>query len=160
MADAFVRSFRRTSSRTASLAALAGSLALAGLGLCGCATPSYPFSQPPIDVTSPLAEDLRKTNPAGAAYPSFVSMPSAPDDVRPASAWTRNIFDTLRTRRETQEMSVIYPQTLYGTEAFAKEERSKAAAPISPAEAAAQSEKTAQFAKGQRDRAKAPSPAQ
>ncbi len=159
MADAFVRSFRRTSSRTAALGALAGSLVLAGFGLGGCATPSYPFAQPVADVTSPLAEELSKVNRADATYPSFVSMPEAPQDVRPATAWTRNVFDTLRTRRETQGMSVIYPQTLYGTEAFAKEERSKAEALPTHAEAAALSDKTAKFAKDQRDRAKAPSPA-
>jgi hypothetical protein len=161
MADAFVRSFRRTWSRPAPFAALAGAMALAGLGLGGCGhIPNYPFYQPPVDVTSPIAADIRKTNPATAPYPSFLSLPPQPQDIRPATAWTRNIYNTLRLRRQQQAMAVLYPQSLYGTEAFAKEERSKAAAPITPAQAAAQTDKTAQFAKDQRDRAKAPSPAQ
>jgi hypothetical protein len=161
MADAFVRSLLRTWSRPAPLAALAGVVALGGLGLGGCVhVPSYPFYQPPVDVTSPIAEDIRKASPATEAYPSFVSVPSLPQDVRPASAWTRNVYNTLRERRESQAMAVLYPQSLYGAQAFAEEQRLKAAPPISPAEAAALSAKTAKFAKDQRDRAKAPSPAQ
>jgi hypothetical protein len=160
MADAFVRSLLRTWSRPASLAALAG-VALAGLGLGGCGhLPNYPFYQPPVDVTSPIAADINKAGLATEAYPSFLSVPSVPQDVRPATAWTRNVYNTLRERRESQAMAVLYPQSLYGAEAFAQEQRLKAAPPITPAEAAAQSEKTAKFAKDQRDRAKAPSPAQ
>ncbi len=139
---------------------LAGSLALAGLGLGACADlPKYPFAQPPVDVTSPLAEDLRQVNPTNAAYPSFRQVPDMPTDVRPATAWTRNIYNTLRLRRQMQAQQVLYPQSLYGTEAFAQEERNKAAAPLTPAQAAANADKTAAFAKSQRDRAKAPSPA-
>ena len=166
MADAFVRSLMRTWSRPAPLAALSGAVALAGLGLVslglgGCVhAPSYPFYQPPVDVTSPIAEDIRKSNLSTEAYPSFLAVPAVPQDVRPATAWTRNIYNTLRERRESQAMAVLYPQSLYGAEAFAQEQRLRAAPPITPAEAAAQSEKTSKFAKDQRDRAKAPSPAQ
>jgi hypothetical protein len=161
MADAFVRSLLRTWSRPAPLAALAGAVALTGLGLGGCAhLPSYPFYQPPVDVTSPIAEDIRKASPDTEAYPSFLSVPPLPQDVRPVSAWTRNVYNTLRERRQSQAMTVLYPQSLYGAEAFAKEQRLKAAPPMTPAQAAAQSDATAKFAKDQRDRAKAPSPAQ
>ena len=161
MADAFARSFRRTWSRPTSFGALAGAMALAGLGLGGCGhIPNYPFYQPPVDVTSPIAAELRQANPANAPYPSFLSVPPQPEDIRPGTAWTRNIYNTLRLRRQMQAMAVLNPQSLYGAEAFAKDARSQAAAPITPAEAAAQSDKTAQFAKDQRDRAKAPSPAQ
>jgi hypothetical protein len=161
MADAFVRSLLRTWSRPAPLAALAGAVALTGLGLGGCAhLPSYPFYQPPVDVTSPIAEDIRKASPDTEAYPSFLSVPPLPQDVRPVSAWTRNVYNTLRERRQSQAMTVLYPQSLYGAEAFAQEQRLKAAPPMTPAQAAAQSDATAKFAKDQRDRAKAPSPAQ
>lgn len=161
MADAFVRSLLRTWSRPASLAALAGGVALGGLGLAGCVNaPSYPFYEPPVDVTSPLAAEIRKSGAANQPYPSFLSVPPVPQDVRPLSAWTRNIYNTLRERRQSQALEVLYPQSLYGAEAFAQEQRLKAAPPLTPAEAAALSAKTAKFAKDQRDRAKAPSPAQ
>ena len=87
-------------------------------------------------------------------------MPSVPQDVRPVTAWTRNIYNTLRERRQSQALEVVYPQSLYGAQAFAEEQRLKAAPPITPAQAAAQTDATAKFAKAQRDRAKAPSPAQ
>jgi hypothetical protein len=161
MADAFVGSSPRTLSRPAPAAALAGAMALCGFGLGGCIhIPHYPFYQPPTDVTSPLVEDIAKSNPASAPFPSFLSVPSQPLDIRPTTAWTRNIYNTLRLRRQMQAMAVLYPQGLYGSEAFAKEQRARAAAPLTPAQVAAQSDQTSQFAKDQRDRAKAPSPAQ
>ncbi|MDB5458997.1 MAG: hypothetical protein JWO72_738 [Caulobacteraceae bacterium] len=159
MADALARSFRRTLSRAAPGAALAGVLALGGIGLGGCVQLNYPFAQPPVDVTSPIAEDLRKANPAGAPYPSFLQVPEVPQDVRPTTAWTRNIYNTLRLRRQMRAMAVIYPQTLKDPEGFLQDNKKKALAPLTPAEAAAQSDKTDQFAKDLRDRAKAPSPA-
>jgi len=117
-----------------------------------------PFAEPPVDVTSPLAADIGKSNPATAPYPTFLSVPQRPQDIRPVTAWTRNIYNTLRLRRQMQAMEVLYPQELYGAEAFAKQAREQAATPILPSEAAAQTDKSNQFAKAQRDRAKAPSP--
>ena len=158
MADGFARSCRDLRVRPAAVAAAA---AVACLGLGACANlPEGPFAAPPVDLTSPVAADIQKLDPKHAAYPSFLGIPPQPDDVRPASAWTRNIFDTLRTRRETQALVVVYPQTLYGAEAFAQENKAKAAPPITPAEAAAQTDRTSAFAKAQKARAKPPSPAE
>jgi hypothetical protein len=156
MAKDFVGSFKRTLTRAAPGMALAGLL-----GLGGCAQlPTYPFAQPPIDVTSPIAEELRQSNPAHAPYPSFLQVPDVPQDVRPATAWTRNIYNTLRLRRQMRALEVLYPQTLTDSQGFLDENKKKAMAPMTPAEAAAQSDQTNAFAKGQRDRAKAPSPVQ
>jgi hypothetical protein len=157
MAYGFARYCRDPRVRTAAVTAAA---AAACLGRGACANlPEGPFAPPPVDVTSPIAADIQKLDPKHAAYPSFLGIPPQPDDVRPASAWTRNIFDTLRTRREAQAQVVVYPQTLYGAEAFAQEAKAKAAPPISPAEATAQADKTSAFAKAQKARAKPPSPA-
>ncbi len=149
MTDALARSLRRTLSSLAAFAVLAG----------GCAhLPSGPFPQPPVDVTSPLAAQIRQVNPPSAPYPSFLSVPSRPQDVRPATAWTRNIYNTIRLRRQMRALALLNPQELYGAEAFAKQARQQVAAPMSPEEAAAQSEKSNRLAKELRDRAKAPSP--
>ncbi len=141
--------------RTALIATLGGAVALGGCGHL----PTGPFPQPQADVTSPIAADLRAANPAGAPYPSFLQVPPAPQDVRPVTAWTRNIYNTLRLRRQLRAQAVLNPQSLYGAEAFAKDARLTAAAPITPAEAAAQTDKTNRDAKALRDRATAPSPA-
>jgi hypothetical protein len=158
MADGFARSCRDLRVHPAAVAAAVAGLCLT-LGACAN-LPTGPFAEPPVDVTSPIAADIQKLDPKHAAYPSFLNIPSQPDDVRPASAWTRNIFDTLRDRREAQALVVVYPQTLYGAEAFAQEARAKAAPPITPAEATAQADKTSAFAKAQKARATPPSPGQ
>jgi hypothetical protein len=158
MADGFARSCRDLRVRTAAATTAVAALCL-GLGACAN-LPTGPFAPPPLDVTSPVAADIQKMDTQHAAYPSFLNIPPQPTDLRPASAWNRNIFDTLRSRREAQAQVVVYPQTLYGAEAFAKDNKAKAAPPISPAEAAAQADKTSAFAKTQKARATPPSPAQ
>jgi hypothetical protein len=111
-----------------------------------------------VDVTSPLAADMSRINPPDAPYPSFLQVPSQPRDIRPATAWTRNIYNTLRLRRLLRAQAVLNPQSLYGAEAFAKTARQDAATPVTEAEAAAQADKSNKFARDLRDRAKAPSP--
>jgi hypothetical protein len=133
-------------------------LALVGVS-AGCAhLPSGPFPPPAADVTSPLASEIAKLDPKDAPYPSFLSVPNRPQDVRPATAWTRNIYNTIRLRRQLRALAALNPQGLYGAEAFAKQARLEAATPLTPAEAAALTDNTTKFAKELRDRAKAPSP--
>lgn len=157
MLDAFVQFIREFGSRQASMAAV-GAAAVAAAGLAGCADlPSRPFTPPPPSLTSPLAADIQAYNARKTAYPGWISMPSQPVDVRPASAWTRNIYNVLRERRQMQALQVLYPQSLYGAEAFAKEQRSRAAAPLTPEQATAQRDQTAAFARQTRERAKPPS---
>jgi hypothetical protein len=134
---------------------------VAALSLGACANLPTPnvFPPPTVAVTSPLAADIAKANPKDAPYPSFLQVPSQPDDIRPTTAWTRNIYNTLRLRRQMRAIAVVYPQSLYGAEAFAKESKTEAVAPLSPAQAAAMTDKTNKDAKALRDRAKAPSPA-
>jgi hypothetical protein len=130
------------------------------LALGGCANlPKGPFAAPSADVTSPLAADIDRLDLRTAVYPTFLSIPNKPNDVRPVSAWTRNIYDTLRLRRQMAAQEALYPQTLYGAEAFAEGERLRAATPLTPAEIAALSDRTAAFAKTGRERATPPSPA-
>ncbi len=116
------------------------------------------FPPPPVDLTSPIAEDVKAASAANGAYPRFADIPpTAPTDIRPASAWTRNIYDTLRLRREQDALAALYPETDHNTEAFAAAERSKATPPPSPEIARAAA--TAESAKIVRERAKTPSSA-
>ena len=159
MAQRLRAPIQQAAPRAAPAAVLGGLIFVAGLGLGGCVSlPANPFAQPPVDMTSPIAADIKKANPPGAPYPTFAQIPDVPQDVRPATAWTRNIYDTLRLRRQMQALAVLYPQTLTDTDAFAEANKKKAVAPVPPAEPAAETAKANKFAKDQRERAKAPSP--
>jgi hypothetical protein len=137
----------------------AGTIALAGLGLGACGVARTAFGPLQYDKSSPAAGAIATTDVSKQAYPSFLQVPSQPDDVRPTSAWNRNIFDTLAARRQMEAFQVTFPQTLYGAEAFAQESRALAAPPLTPAEVEAQADKSKAFAAEGRARAKPPSPA-
>ena len=134
----------------------APALALA-CALGGCVDlPKLAFSPPPVDLTSPIAKDVLAASDAKVAYPKFADVPpTAPTDIRPVSAWSRNIYDTLQLRRQQQALEALYPQTLFDTETWADAQKAYATAPPPP-QAAAQTE---DYAKEQRERAKPPSPA-
>ncbi len=128
------------------------------LGLClgGCVDlPSMVFKPPPVDLTSPIAKDIEAASLAKGAYPRFANVPAtAPPDIRPGSAWSNNIYDTLNLRRQQQALAALYPQTLFDTEGFAQSNRAKVVAPPAPGGAA----QTDDYAKAQRERATPPSP--
>jgi hypothetical protein len=129
--------------------------------VAGCVSlPRNPYGPLPIDLTSPVATDIRKMDVSKAAYPSFLQVPSQPTDVRPTSAWNKDEFQILAERRRNTAIETAYPQTLYGAEAFAQQSRAEAAPPLTPEEAAAMKDKSAAFAAQQRARATPPSPAQ
>ena len=118
--------------------------------------PSLVFKPPPVELTSPIKKDIEAADADKSAYPKFKYVPpSPPPDIRPASAWSQNTYDTLALRRSQEALLQLYPQTLYHTEAFAAENRAKAVAPPAPNGAA----HTEDYAKTQRDRATPPSPA-
>ena len=125
--------------------------------LGGCVDlPKLVFSPPPVDLTSPIAKDVLAASDAKRAYPKFADVPpTAPTDIRPVSAWSRNIYDTLQLRREQQALEALNPQTLFDTEAWANEQKAYATAPPPPPSAS----QTEDYAKAQRERAKPPSPA-
>jgi hypothetical protein len=150
---------RLTKAKLLQLAAIAGRTAPAvalACSLCACVDiPSYVFSPPRIDPTSPIIKDVQAASDANRPYPKFADVPpGAPTDIRPASAWSRNIYDTLQLRRQQQALEALYPQTLTNTQAWADAEKAKAVAPPPPG-----SSGTEDYAKAQRDRAKLPSPA-
>jgi hypothetical protein len=140
-------------------AASAGRVAFAvaiACALSGCVDlPSYVFKPPPVALTSPIAQDIQAASAAKGAYPKFSETPpSPPPDIRPGSAWSNNIYDTLQLRREQEALAALYPQTLFDTEGFAEANRAKAVAPPPPAVAI----QTEAYAKAQRERATPPSP--
>jgi len=126
--------------------------------LGGCVdVPKLAFSPPPIDLTSPIAKDVLAADDAKGAYPKFADVPAtAPTDIRPVSAWSRNIYDTLQLRREQQALETLNPQTLGDTQAWADAQKAYASPPPPPPRSAVQAE---DYAKAQRERAKPPSPA-
>jgi hypothetical protein len=149
MATAFLRDFWR-------MRRLAPAL-VAACGLSACiSAPKLAFAPPPIDPTSPIAKDIQAASDADLPYPRWADVPPGPPtDIRPATAWTRNIYDTLRLRREQEALAVLYPQTLFNADAFANTAKAQAVPPT-PEQSAAQSEAKA---KALRERATPPSPA-
>jgi hypothetical protein len=150
---------RRTKAILSRAAARAGRIAPAAALACSLGAcvdvPSYVFAPPRIDPASPIIKDMQAASDAKRPYPKFADIPPGPPtDIRPVSAWSRNIYDTLQLRRQQQALEALYPQTLSGTEAWADAQKARATAPPPPA-----SNATEDYAKAQRDRAKLPSPA-
>lgn len=131
----------------------AAAIALAAGSLCACSVARTAFGPLQYDKNSPAASAIAATDVSRQAYPSFLQVPPQPDDVRPISAWNRNIFDMLAARRQMEAYQVTSPQTLYGSEAFAQQSRSEAAPPPAP-----EADKAAS-AKPATERATPPSPA-
>jgi hypothetical protein len=146
------------SPRTAALLA-AGAIACAALGLGACSIERTVLGPLQYDKASPAAGAIASTSVRQQPYPSFLDVPSQPDDVRPISAWNRNIFDTLAQRRVNEAYQVANPQSLYGAEAFAQEGQAQAAPPITADQAQALADQSKAFAKEGQARAKPPSPA-
>ena len=120
---------------TAPLAA--GTIALAALSLGACSVARTALGPLQYDKSSPAAPAIASTSVQGVPYPSFLDVPSQPTDVRPVTAWNRNIFDTLAARRQLEAYQVAFPQAFYGAEAFAQEARAEATPPPAPNEAKA-----------------------
>jgi hypothetical protein len=137
----------------------AAAIALASVGLCACSVTREAFGPLQYDKSSPAAGAIATTDVSKQAYPSFLQVPSQPDDVRPISAWNRNIFDMLAARRQTEAFQVVYPQTFYGAEAFAQQARAEATPPATPDPSKAIGDKTQAFVTEGRERATPPSPA-
>lgn len=137
-------------------AAAAIALAAGGLGACSAARTAFGPLQ--YDKNSPAAGAIATTDVSKQAYPSFLQVPPQPDDVRPISAWNRNIFDLLAARRQMDAFQVAFPQTFYGAEAFAQDARAEATPP-KPEDDKSASDRAAALAKDARERATPPSPA-
>jgi hypothetical protein len=129
----------------------AAAIALAAGGLCGCSVARTAFGPLQYDKSSPAAAAIATTDVSQQPYPTFAQVPSQPDDVRPTTAWNRNIFDMFAARRQMDAFQLVQPQTLYGAEAFAQDAQAQAAPPPAPDQAAA-------IAKDSRERATPPSP--
>jgi hypothetical protein len=140
-------------------AAIALVFGMGAAGLCGCSATRAAFGPLQYDKTSPAAPAIAATDVSKQAYPSMLQVPPQPDDVRPISAWNRNIFDMLAARRQMDAFEVAFPQTFYGAEAFAQQAKIDATPPVPPEDAKAQGDKAAAAAKQARERATPPSPA-
>jgi hypothetical protein len=134
------------------------SIALAAAGLCACSVARTALGPLQYDKNSPAAEAIATTDVSKQAYPSFLQVPPQPDDVRPISAWNRNIFDMLAARRQMEAFQVAFPQTFYGAEAFAQQARAEATPP-KPEDDKSASDKAAALTADARQRATPPSPA-
>jgi hypothetical protein len=137
----------------------AAAIALAAIGLCACSVARTAFGPLQYDKNSAAAGAIASTSVADQPYPKLGQVPNQPDDVRPITAWNRNIFDTLTARRQVEALQVVQPQTLYGAQAFAQQAQADVAPALTPEQAKAQGDKSAAFAKEGRARATPPSPA-
>jgi hypothetical protein len=133
-------------------------IVLAAGGLGGCSVARTAFGPLQYDKNSPAAAAIASTDVSKQAYPSFLQVPSQPDDVRPIAAWNRNIFDLLAARRQMEAFQVAYPQTFYGAEAFAQQSRIDATPP-KPEDDKSAADKAAALSTATRARATPPSPA-
>ena len=150
-------------------AAIALAVGIGAAGLGGCSVTRAAFGPLQYDKSSPAAPAIASTDVSKQAYPSMLQVPPQPDDVRPISAWNRNIFDMLAARRQMDAFEVAFPQTFYGAEAFAQQAKIDVTPPSSPDDAKAQDpkaqdpkvlgDKAAAAAKQARERATPPSPA-
>ena len=137
----------------------AAAIALAGAGLGACSVARTAFGPLQYDKSSPAASAIATTDVSKQAYPSFLQVPSQPDDVRPIAAWNRNIFDTLAARRQVEAFQVAQPQTLYGAEAFAQQAKIDVMPPPSPEQPKVQNDPSKAAAAQGPARATPPSPA-
>ena len=151
----------RSELRSPRMAALSAASAIvcAAFSLGACSVARTAFGPLQYDKASPAAGAIASTSVRNRAYPSFLDVPSQPDDVRPISAWNRNIFDTIAARRVNEAYQVSNPQSLYGAEAFAQEGQAQAAPPLSADQVQALSDQSSAFAKEGQARAKRPSSA-
>lgn len=136
----------------------AAALALAGLG-CGCA--SMPklhgyAEEAPVDITSPVASDVKAAMKHPGPYPKFADIPRLPHDVRPARAWNRAVQATEADKAELDRAAAEIASRPVDTEAFAQAARSAVAIPPAEVPSAQISAETAAFAKALRERVKPP----
>jgi hypothetical protein len=151
MAAPFLRGLWRTR-RIASVIAVAWALT-------GCVDlPSMVFTPPPIEMTSPIRSEVEAASTAKVSYPRWSDVPlTAPTDIRPTTAWTRNIYDTLRLRRQQQALAALYPQILFDAPGFAYAGKAFATPPGTPGQVSAQPAASDDYAKAQRALATPPS---
>jgi hypothetical protein len=126
----------------------------AAASTCACASVPNVASlgPPPIDQSSPVAQQVAAASNTTGPFPRFQDIPNAPRDVRPVRAWSASIYDTLRLRRQLIVEAAVAGPPATDTQAFYDAQRNSAAAP-------AQQARGADFTAGARERATPPSPA-
>ncbi len=134
---------------------------LAAATVCACAglPGNETFAPSPALASSPVAQEVLANDAKAGPYPTFAEVPPTPQDIRPASAWSNAIIETLNARRQMEALAQVTPLTLSDSEAFAAAARAQAKAPPPPTETRREAEQTDIFARQQRERATLPSPA-
>lgn len=130
----------------------------AGLA-CGCA--SMPklkgyAEEAPVDITSPVADDVKAAMKHPGPYPSFADIPKLPRDVRPASAWNNAVQATEAEKAALDRDTAAIAAQQVDTEAFARQARNSVAVPPAETPSAKTTAETAAYAKALRDRVKPP----
>lgn len=75
-------------------------------------------AQPPSQTTATISAAEKN-----APYPTFASVPPAPKDVRPLSAWKTAITDIHASGKSLAELAAAQPWTLSDTDGFAAQAR-------------------------------------
>lgn len=131
---------------------------LAGLA-CGCASmPKFHgyAEEAPVDISSPVAADVKAAMANPGPYPKFSDIPKLPRDVRPAAAWNQAVQATKADKVALDQATAEIAAQQVDTEAFARQARNSVAVPPADVPSAKTTADTAAYAKTLRDRVKPP----
>jgi hypothetical protein len=133
-------------------------LAFAGL-LSACASmPKFRgyAEEAPVDISSPVADDVKAAMNNPGPFPSFADIPKLPRDVRPASAWNQAVQATEADKVALDRATAEIVARQVDTEAFARQARNSVAVPPADVPSAKTTAESAAYAKALRDRVKPP----
>jgi hypothetical protein len=133
-------------------------MGFAGL-VSGCASmPKFHgyAEEAPVDISSPVANDVKAAMAHPGPYPKFADIPKLPRDVRPAAAWNRAVEATEADKAELERATAEIAARPVDTESFAQAARSQVVVPPADVPTAKTNAETAAYAKALRDRVKAP----
>lgn len=89
--------------------------------LAGCV--GSPFRDAKIDPASPVAADVARMTRGDQKFPTFASIPKAPDDIRPLAQYGQSAEAVLAAGEALTQATAPSTWTLQGTDAFAEEAR-------------------------------------
>ena len=128
---------------------------LACLAACGLVSACvHPFRDAKIDPRSPVAGEVASTIRPGAPFPTFVSFPKVPTDVRPHKQYGQAAGAVEMDAKTLMAATADSTWTLSGTEPFAAQARLDAGPELPPPSP----DETEAFAKDQKARATPPPP--
>lgn len=144
--------FVKPSPRLAMTSRLLACVGVAAL-VNGCAGgPFNPFTSPPVDSASPIADEVATAARSNRGYPAFSDIPNAPAEQRSARAWGEAAADVEAAGERLARETAPETWSLGDTQAFVD----KAEARVEGDGAPAGGDDTESFARSARQRATPP----